>query len=53
MLLVTCMTGMAQLRLGQRERARANLESALSGSGNFTGSEVARSALAGLEPTRS
>ncbi len=45
--------GMAQLRLGQRESARANLESALSGSGNFTGSEEARSALASLNPTRS
>jgi tetratricopeptide (TPR) repeat protein len=44
--------GMAQLQLGQRESARANLESALSGSGNFTGSEEARSALASLKPTR-
>jgi Flp pilus assembly protein TadD len=40
--------GMAQLRLGERGNARANLESALSGAGNFAGSEEARSALAAL-----
>lgn len=41
--------GMAQLRSGERERARINLESALSGSGDFRGSEEARSALASLK----
>jgi Flp pilus assembly protein TadD len=45
--------GMAQLRLGERENARANLESALSGTGNFAGAEEARSAPAGLQPARS
>jgi tetratricopeptide (TPR) repeat protein len=40
--------GMAQLRLGQRERARANLETALSGAGTFAGAEEARSVLASL-----
>jgi tetratricopeptide (TPR) repeat protein len=45
--------GMAQLRLGEREHARTNLESALSGSGNFTGSDEARSALASLKVARS
>jgi tetratricopeptide (TPR) repeat protein len=44
--------GMAQLRNGEREHARSNLESALSGSGNFTGSDEARSALASLKATR-
>ncbi len=44
--------GMAQLRTGEREHARANLETALSGSGNFTGSQEARSALASLKATR-
>jgi tetratricopeptide (TPR) repeat protein len=45
--------GMAQLKLGEPEHARANLESALSGSGSFTGSEEARSALASLKTPRS
>ena len=45
--------GMTQLRLGERENARTNLESALSGSGNFRGSEEARSALANLKAPRS
>jgi predicted Zn-dependent protease len=45
--------GMAQLRLGERENARSNLESALSGAGNFAGSEEARSALAALKPVPS
>jgi predicted Zn-dependent protease len=45
--------GMAQLQMGERENARANLESALSGAANFTGSEEARSALAALKPARS
>jgi tetratricopeptide (TPR) repeat protein len=40
---------MAELRAGQRERARANLEAALSGSPDFTGVEEARSALASLK----
>jgi putative PEP-CTERM system TPR-repeat lipoprotein len=41
--------GMVQLQLGQRERARTNLEAALAGSATFTGSEEARSALASLQ----
>ena len=45
--------GMAQLRLGQKDRARANLEAALAGSGSFTGSDEARSVLAGLRAARS
>lgn len=45
--------GMAQLRLGERENARTNLESALSGAGNFSGAEEARSALAALPPAGS
>jgi len=45
--------GMAQLRLGEREHARRNLESALSGSGSFTGADEARSALASLKAARS
>lgn len=40
--------GMAQLRAGQRDRARASLEAALSGSARFAGWEDARSALARL-----
>ena len=44
--------GMAQLRLGEREHARRNLELALSGSGSFTGAEEARSALASLKAAR-
>jgi tetratricopeptide (TPR) repeat protein len=45
--------GMAQLQLGERGNARANLESALTGAGNFAGSEEARSALAALTTTPS
>jgi tetratricopeptide (TPR) repeat protein len=45
--------GMAQLRLGEREHARLNLETALSGSGSFAGAEEARSALASLKAARS
>jgi Flp pilus assembly protein TadD len=45
--------GMAQLRLGERELARRNLETALSGSGSFAGAEEARSALASLKAARS
>ncbi|HWW78038.1 MAG TPA: tetratricopeptide repeat protein [Steroidobacteraceae bacterium] len=44
--------GMAQLKLGEPEHARVNLESALSGSGSFTGSEEARSALASIKTPR-
>jgi predicted Zn-dependent protease len=45
--------GMAQLRLGEREHARRNLELAISGSGSFTGVDEARSALASLKAARS
>ena len=45
--------GMAELRTGEREHARTNLESALSGAGDFAGSEEARSALASLRAARS
>jgi tetratricopeptide (TPR) repeat protein len=45
--------GMAQLHTGQRDRARANLEAALSGSAEFSGSNEARSALASLRSARS
>ena len=45
--------GMAELRTGEREHARTNLESALSGAGDFAGSEEARSALASLKAARS
>jgi Tfp pilus assembly protein PilF len=45
--------GMAQLRNGEREHARTNLESALSGTGNFSGSDEARAALASLKGSRS
>lgn len=40
---------MAQLRLGLRDRARANLEAALNGSGSFQGVDEARTALASLK----
>jgi tetratricopeptide (TPR) repeat protein len=40
--------GMAEWRVGQRERAMGNLEFALSGSANFDGSDEARSVLATL-----
>ena len=41
--------GMAELQAGRRERARADLELALSGAGSFAGSEEAREALASLK----
>jgi Flp pilus assembly protein TadD len=41
--------GMAELQAGHTERARHELETALSGSATFTGSEEARSALASLK----
>jgi tetratricopeptide (TPR) repeat protein len=41
--------GMAELRAGQRARARANLEAAVSGSASFPGADDARTALAGLK----
>jgi tetratricopeptide (TPR) repeat protein len=40
--------GMAEFQLGQRDRARSNLESALAGSAVFSGSEEARTVLASL-----
>jgi tetratricopeptide (TPR) repeat protein len=39
---------MTELQLGQRDRARSDLEAALSGPGTFAGAEQARVALAGL-----
>jgi tetratricopeptide (TPR) repeat protein len=45
--------GMTELQLGLRDRARNNLEAALSGSANFSGSEEARSVLASLTAARS
>jgi thioredoxin-like negative regulator of GroEL len=39
---------MAQLKTGQREKARDNLESALTGNANFAGVDEARTALASL-----
>jgi cellulose synthase operon protein C len=41
--------GMAELQIGRRERARADLESALSGAASFSGSEEARQTLASLQ----
>ena len=41
--------GMAELQLGQRARARADLEFALSGSADFSGANEARSALKTLK----
>jgi uncharacterized protein (TIGR02996 family) len=41
--------GMAELQVGRRERARADLESALSGAASFSGSEEARQTLASLQ----
>ena len=40
---------MTQLRLGLRDRARTNLEAALTGSDNFEGAEEARTVLASLK----
>jgi tetratricopeptide (TPR) repeat protein len=40
--------GMAELKTGERDHARTNLESALSGAADFVGSAEARSALASL-----
>ncbi len=41
--------GMAELRLGQTDRARSDLETALSGSAKFFGADDARTALASLK----
>jgi predicted Zn-dependent protease len=41
---------MTELRLGLKDRARTNLQSALAGQVNFTGSDEARTTLAALEP---
>jgi len=41
--------GMAELQVGRREQARADLESALSGAASFSGSEEARQTLASLQ----
>jgi predicted Zn-dependent protease len=43
--------GMDELELGLRDRARANLEAALGGSGTFSGADEARLALATLKAT--
>lgn len=40
---------MAELRVGQKEQARADLEAALARSASFSGSDEARSTLAGLK----
>jgi hypothetical protein len=40
---------MAELRLGQTDRARNDLETALSGSAKFFGSDEARTTLASLK----
>jgi predicted Zn-dependent protease len=45
--------GMAELQIGERDHARSNLESALSGTGDFAGSAEARAALASLKAARS
>jgi Tfp pilus assembly protein PilF len=45
--------GMAELQVGERDHARSNLESALSGAGDFAGSSEARSVLASLKAPRS
>ena len=45
--------GMAELQTGERDHARTNLESALSGTSDFAGAEEARSALASLKVARS
>jgi Tfp pilus assembly protein PilF len=41
--------GMAELRAGQTERARSDLEAAVAGSVKYFGSEEARTALASLK----
>jgi len=41
--------GMAEMQAGRRERARADLESALAGAASFSGSEEARQTLASLK----
>jgi tetratricopeptide (TPR) repeat protein len=41
--------GMAELQVGQREQAKAHLESALAGTATFAGSDEARQTLASLE----
>jgi len=41
--------GMAELRAGQTERARADLEAAVDGSSKFVGADEARTALASLK----
>ena len=41
--------GMTELRAGQIQRGRSDLEAALAGSANFPGSDEARAALAGLK----
>ncbi len=41
--------GMAELSAGQRARARANLEAAVSGAASFPGADDARTTLAGLK----
>jgi len=40
--------GMAQMKSGQQDKARNNLEAALAGSANFTGADEARTVLASL-----
>lgn len=44
--------GMAELRLGHTDRARSELESAVSGSANFIGSDEARTTLTALNKER-
>jgi Tfp pilus assembly protein PilF len=41
--------GMAELRAGQTERARADLEAAVDGSSKFVGADEARTTLASLK----
>jgi Tfp pilus assembly protein PilF len=41
--------GMAQLKAGQSDKARASLEAALAGGASFTGTDEARLALAQLK----
>ena len=44
---------MAELKVGQRDKARANLQTALSGTAHFVGSNEARATLNNLSATRS